>query len=732
MKQNNRIKIITLLYCLFTISMQAQDFTSKVENHFNKLQSEGKLLSQDSHWKITSEHTSSISNVHHIYFSQEINGFILANTESSLHLLPNGEVLESNNRFIKNIQSKLSSGSVPSLSAIDAVKAIANQMNYNIISEPKIIEEKIIINQETRLTSSGIAREEIKLKLKYFQNEDEKIVLVWEVNLWEVERLNLWDFYVDANTGVILNKVDNYFSCIGEETTVKPTKFNYNSNLFDTPNYKKTSNNTFIECENCYEVIPFPFESPYETERVIRQSPSNSIASPYGWHDIDGNPGAEYYIAFGNNINAKFDDDNYSPNGGEFLNFTDYPFSENYSEENRYIDASLTDVFYWANLIHDVLYTYGFNEAAGNFQNSNYENNGFLDNDAITILGQDDFQECNAGVFMGPDGFAPRMLMGVCGNKDSNFDNTVVIHEYAHGLTYRLIGGAMSTSCFGLERMDEGYSDWYGLLFTMMQGDNGEDARGYAPYFFNQGPNGPGIRQYPYTTNMNINPLIYNNNPSYDSKINWIWASILWDVTWELIDQFGYDENIYNFSGELNQDAGNIMALAIVTESLKNLNCGPTLIDCRNAILVANESIYGKKYECILWEAFAKRGLGVFAFVGGPASYETPPLTATFSASLNTVCEKSEIIEELSGGLPEGGVYSGVGVIDDGNGRTYSFDPEIAGIGIHTVTYEVLDDFCIIASTNTDTIVVELDTKAPEYTCPESISVIIPIEESNY
>jgi len=45
----------------------------------------------------------------------------------------------------------------------------------------------------------------------------------------------------------------------------------------------------------------------------------------------------------------------------------------------------------------------------------------------------------------------------------------------------------------------------------------------------------------------------------------------------------------------------------------------------------------------------------------------------------------------LGGGTPAGGVYSGSGVTDDGNGMTYSFDPAAAGVGIHTLTYSYTD-----------------------------------------
>jgi surface protein len=43
------------------------------------------------------------------------------------------------------------------------------------------------------------------------------------------------------------------------------------------------------------------------------------------------------------------------------------------------------------------------------------------------------------------------------------------------------------------------------------------------------------------------------------------------------------------------------------------------------------------------------------------------------------------------GGTPIGGVYSGPGVTDDGNGMTYSFDPATAGVGMHTLTYTFSD-----------------------------------------
>ncbi len=59
--------------------------------------------------------------------------------------------------------------------------------------------------------------------------------------------------------------------------------------------------------------------------------------------------------------------------------------------------------------------------------------------------------------------------------------------------------------------------------------------------------------------------------------------------------------------------------------------------------------------------------------------------------ALADVCIDAGIQAGLGGAAPTGGVYSGSGVTDDGNGMTYSFDPATAGVGVHTITYNVVD-----------------------------------------
>ncbi|GGG35722.1 hypothetical protein GCM10011344_40760 [Dokdonia pacifica] len=74
----------------------------------------------------------------------------------------------------------------------------------------------------------------------------------------------------------------------------------------------------------------------------------------------------------------------------------------------------------------------------------------------------------------------------------------------------------------------------------------------------------------------------------------------------------------------------------------------------------------------------------------------------TFTAPAD-ICEQTAIQNGLDGGLPIGGVYSGPGVTDDGNGMTYSFNPTTSGVGTHTLTYtqsgtSAMDDIEVFAA----------------------------------
>ena len=75
-----------------------------------------------------------------------------------------------------------------------------------------------------------------------------------------------------------------------------------------------------------------------------------------------------------------------------------------------YQPAAVTNLFYWNNIIHDVMYLYGFDEASGNFQEDNEGTDG-LGSDYVNAEAQDGSGTNNANFFTPADGSNPRMQM---------------------------------------------------------------------------------------------------------------------------------------------------------------------------------------------------------------------------------------------------------------------------------------------------------------------------------
>ena len=87
---------------------------------------------------------------------------------------------------------------------------------------------------------------------------------------------------------------------------------------------------------------------------------------------------------------------------------------------------------------------------------------------------------------------------------------------------------------------------------------------------------------------------------------------MIWDLNWAFIDQYGFDTDFYTGTG------GNNIAMQLVIDGLKLQNCSPGFVDGRDAILQADELTNGGANRCLIWEAFANRGLGLNASQGSP------------------------------------------------------------------------------------------------------------------
>lgn len=246
-------------------------------------------------------------------------------------------------------------------------------------------------------------------------------------------------------------------------------------------------------------------------------------------------------------------------------------------------------------------------------------------------------------------------------NSDGDFDNVIIAHEYGHGISTRLTGGPGNSNClFNNEQMGEGWSDWIGLMLQIQSGDTGTDARGIGTFVASQDTDGVGIRQYPYSTDMSVNPLTFEDTNDYVytgtdgtqqtdvHSVGTVWASMLWDLTWAYIDKYGYDPDIYNGTG------GNNKVMQLVLDAMKLQPCYPGFVSGRDAIIAADQASTGGEDYCMIWEVFARRGLGVNASSGstGNSTDQVEDFTEPAAGPNCTTLDTDSIDESRIGIFP--------------------------------------------------------------------------------
>ncbi|KAI8318805.1 hypothetical protein GQ54DRAFT_306765 [Martensiomyces pterosporus] len=371
---------------------------------------------------------------------------------------------------------------------------------------------------------------------------------------------------------------------------------------------KVESLNDWYSRAESYNVYPRTVNAPSDGSRQVVVDPANTSASPKGW--------VSNGTTVGNNVWAQNNptggtgwQNNYRPKAaaGNVFNFP-VDFTK---QPSTYVDAAITQLFYTVNTLHDLSFIYGFDEAAGNFQDVNYSGKG-LGGDGVIANAQDGSGTNNANFATPPDGQRPKMRMYVWTqtnpNRDGDFEQDIVAHEFTHGISNRLTGGPANTNCLNtLEAggMGEGWSDTVANIIRIKSGDTRSRNILLGEYSY-----GKGIRNYPYSTSTSTNPSTYAylNKSAYQEvhAVGEVWAEILYEVIWNVIDAHGIGADL--FSHDLTK--GNALALQLIIDGLKLQPCNPTFITARNAIIQADQNLTGGANKCAIWKGFAKRGLG--------------------------------------------------------------------------------------------------------------------------
>ncbi|MCB0790461.1 MAG: M36 family metallopeptidase [Flavobacteriales bacterium] len=546
--------------------------------------------------------------VQHVFFQQRHAGIEVFQGDIAVHRRADGHLIAMHAQAVRDLARRVNT-TTPVLTPDRAMDVVLRREGI----EPEPAPEVEYAADRSLWTFRGMPTvyDEVHVRSVY-QPVGEAVLLAWEVEFQLRDGSHWWQVRIDATTGVELDRNDLVSNC----------SFDVACNAHACPHPAAPGPPPL---PNDLNVYAWPVESPGHGGRTLQNAPWGQApnASPFGWNDIDGVPGAEYQITRGNNVYAQEDMNGnngtgYSPSGGAALAF-DFPIDLSQAP-STYTDASVTNLFYWNNLMHDVWYQYGFDEVSGNFQANNYGNGGAA-NDHVLADAQDGSGMNNANFATPADGTNPRMQMYLWSGSpdiDGDLDNGIIAHEYGHGISNRLVGGPSMVSCLNnSEQMGEGWSDLFGLVMTMETGDQGTDARGVGTFADGQPPNGPGIRPAPYSTDMGVNGYTYgstNSGLSQPHGIGFVWCTILWEVTWELIGTYGFDPDLYAGTG------GNNIAMQLVIDGMKLTPCHPGFVDARDAILLADQVVFGGANQALLWEAFARRGLGYSASQGSPYS----------------------------------------------------------------------------------------------------------------
>ncbi|MGI4834518.1 MAG: M36 family metallopeptidase [Janthinobacterium lividum] len=382
----------------------------------------------------------------HTYLRQRVNGLAVFNATGAVHTNAAGKVVLATQDFVPNAAAK-AGAATPALTPEQAVTAasvplgLPRPVGLRTLVEARVA-DGIVFN------NGGISEENIPVQLMY-EAVDGQLVLVWSVTIATLDQQHYWNARVDAQTGRLVGKTDYVVSeqsTFRQHTTTAVARQQraLAFNMAAAPSSPPAPSPLGVTAANSLTVVPVPYENPVVHPReVVPLSVANPLYSPYGWQVEEGKAPSGFfadsysllssgkYLTRGNNVAAYDDYGNAastspnlanaaaSPDGGSTLNF-DFPFNQLLgSREPGNLAAGITNLFYWNNMLHDVMMAHGFNEVAGNFQYKNITGQG-LGNDFVRAESQDGSGRNNANFSAPVDGSSGRMQMYLFDNPPLN------------------------------------------------------------------------------------------------------------------------------------------------------------------------------------------------------------------------------------------------------------------------------------------------------------------------
>ncbi|MFE4054207.1 M36 family metallopeptidase [Streptomyces sp. YIM B13518] len=294
-------------------------------------------------------------------------------------------------------------------------------------------------------------------------------------------------------------------------------------------------------------------------------------------------------------------------------------------------DQLVTNIFF-CNYMHDFFAMLGFTKEHGNFQTVNSSGPG-KGADPVVAPAHPGPVFGTATMLTRADDLAAEMNMGlVAGPKKRHTANDahVVFHEFAHGVTNRLVGGLRDANGLREDQsraMGEGWSDYFALTIPSFFQEREHTVIGD---WVVDRPDG--IRQRPYDDQYpgdfgGIGKTLDGLDYTEIHNVGEIWCAALIETTRRISAKLGSKERGYRITWQA------------VVDGLKLTPKNPSLLTARGAILRALKDLRGKLFtqteypevRMAAWGSFARYGMGFDAFcpnasfVGCRAGAALPP-----------------------------------------------------------------------------------------------------------
>ena len=554
---------------------------------------------------IVKEYRTSHNGVSHFVYGQRFHGLPVFNAEWTVNIDREGRVINAGGFLSAAPGAGLAPASASS--ARSATRAAAIHVNPRLGEKYPAWQKEA--GERRHTFESGGFGEPLESEAAWF-SLDGQLRPAWVVFVLDEDRMSRWAVVVDSLSSKVLAKESlTWFQSPPQGLVFERRSPQPNPN----PGTRLTS--------------PPPL-----VDRTMQSFAGDRLASPLGWVAATETAGNNT-ITGTNHLGIPFA----PPLTAAALNrIFSFPLvlGPGAPSPLRFPEASTVNLFYWTNRAHDLFYEAGFDEAAGNYQRENLERGGAGGDPMLAYAQYAAAGSPGAGFLnafyttrrSGQDGTASgiHMFLGAGGPDrvftESAYDTGVIVHEYTHGVSTRLV---RQLSGFHGGALGEAWSDFFSFEFITPDGAPPDGIYPEGEYFI-QAYN-VGIRSRPYSTSMDVNPLTFASfgralsSPAIHND-GGIWVESLLEVRANLIAQFGERE-------------GRRRTRLLVIDGMKLSPPAPTFVDARDAILLADRVGFGGASQNQIWAGFAKRGLGVLAHADSTgtinvvASFETPSNT---------------------------------------------------------------------------------------------------------